>query len=942
MKKRALSILLACVFLLSVFMFCTTAFAAESDSADGLTAALSTDKEAYTAGESIHVTLDVSNTSDNVTNIRTELIIPEGVTLTEGQLKSEAASIAAGQNAVYSYVLSVPELEVPTTAAPTTQAPTTGEGDDGAPETRDTAAMIYGTLAVASLAGLIALTFGAKLLKQRWFVLIVCAAVLFGIAAPVTANAYVETDKTFTVDKAVTIEGTAAEIKAVITYDLEAFEEEIAYKQDGTSLWNVVVDRSYLSPYGSTIDGVATKYRERIELDASYISMLLGSGNAKGEFAEDIFNDTAEQDVHLGMTGDEAVYKALSMIGKDEWIIVRVDGKLVVTGWFDNATVAAARELYRLATAGEDVTLSLPIIGKVEGYTTNIPDMKYGTFRGGLDGDKGVLTFRYTDVTTADFDAYAADLEAAGFELYQENQILSYAEDYNRFKTYTKGDDVVTVMYLTAEVLEGENEVSKLEDSVPLKQTWNQCWRESNQEIRIITDKKANLFPIETADDYEDLGITPKIHVVNLYNQYGDGNNIGLCVIYTLADGSFLIWDGGYDMDYEQLYRTLVEKNERPDGKIIIAGWFLTHDHWDHTGAIQKISTTEYAKNITIERVIYNPLGLTYSWRAENDPFPPNYWRYSWAGNMARLDEILAPYNDSDKTQIVNPHVGQKMVIRNAEIEVLFSGADEDMFPVILNNNNANSLVCKVNFGGQSALLLGDTATEAVFDVMLPLFWKHLDSDIVQVAHHGLGGMSSKFYNIFEETAIAVWPTDWHTINKNNLMGSGGARAPKDVVDLHIVADEYVHTLELPFDAKNDVPVRAKIGTYKTGKYDNVSRKLAVLPTFRFGAKITERLDASVEYILKDDPDVLALTLFDWKAGKYNGKEIDTIAMVAEAMGFPYWHYAPAWVCDADGDFDTGEGTIVHLILSRYPIRDAETIVVHAAVSVMSCWMWKA
>ena len=86
MKKRALSILLACVFLLSVFMFCTTAFAAESDSADGLTAALSTDKEAYTAGESIHVTLDVSNTSDNVTNIRTELIIPEGVTLTEGRI----------------------------------------------------------------------------------------------------------------------------------------------------------------------------------------------------------------------------------------------------------------------------------------------------------------------------------------------------------------------------------------------------------------------------------------------------------------------------------------------------------------------------------------------------------------------------------------------------------------------------------------------------------------------------------------------------------------------------------------------------------------------------------------------------------------------------------------------------------------------------------------
>ena len=59
MKKRALSILLACVFLLSVFMFCTTAFAAEN-SADGLTAVLDTDKDAYVAGDTIDVTLEVT------------------------------------------------------------------------------------------------------------------------------------------------------------------------------------------------------------------------------------------------------------------------------------------------------------------------------------------------------------------------------------------------------------------------------------------------------------------------------------------------------------------------------------------------------------------------------------------------------------------------------------------------------------------------------------------------------------------------------------------------------------------------------------------------------------------------------------------------------------------------------------------------------------------
>ena len=202
MKKRTLSILLAMVFLLSVFLFCTTAFAAEN-SADGLTAVLTTDKTDYVGGDTIGVKLDVTNTSIYVDNIRTELIIPEGVELVEGQLKSDAMAIGAGETVTFNYGLSVPVVEVPTTEAPTTQAPTTqapttvapttqpGSGEDTPPQTQDLAAVIYGVLAIASLAGLIAITFGARMMKQRWFVLILCAGLVLGIVAPVAANAAV-------------------------------------------------------------------------------------------------------------------------------------------------------------------------------------------------------------------------------------------------------------------------------------------------------------------------------------------------------------------------------------------------------------------------------------------------------------------------------------------------------------------------------------------------------------------------------------------------------------------------------------------------------------------------------------------------------------------------------------------------------------------------------
>lgn len=124
MKHRTLSILLALVFLLSVFMFSATAFAA-SNTADGLTAVLESDKDAYVAGDKVGVSLTVTNTSEDITNIRTELVIPQGLDLVEGQLISDAMNLTVGESAEYSYVLSVPVVEIPTTQAPTTQAPTT-------------------------------------------------------------------------------------------------------------------------------------------------------------------------------------------------------------------------------------------------------------------------------------------------------------------------------------------------------------------------------------------------------------------------------------------------------------------------------------------------------------------------------------------------------------------------------------------------------------------------------------------------------------------------------------------------------------------------------------------------------------------------------------------------------------------------------------------------
>ena len=184
MKHRALSILLAVVFLMSVFLFCATAFAADH-TADGVTAVLDTDKAAYVAGESVNVTLKVTNNSFYVSNIATELVLPEGLNLAEGVLVSDPVNIPVGETLEYGYAVATPAAPVPTTTVGG------GEGGDTTPDTGDTRALVYGVLALASFAGLIALTFGSKLLKQRWFVLLICGAVLLGAIGPVAASASV-------------------------------------------------------------------------------------------------------------------------------------------------------------------------------------------------------------------------------------------------------------------------------------------------------------------------------------------------------------------------------------------------------------------------------------------------------------------------------------------------------------------------------------------------------------------------------------------------------------------------------------------------------------------------------------------------------------------------------------------------------------------------------
>ena len=904
-------------------MFCTTAFAA-TGAQDGVSAELTTDKATYAAGEVMNVTLVVKNGNARVNNVRTELVIPAGVSLTTGALVSEGVDLAPNAEATYNYGLTVNEVETPTT---------TPSGGDNAPETGDISLMIYGVLAIASLTGLVVLMGGKNIFKQRWFALVLCGALLLGVIGPVAASA-AATEKTFEVTETVTIAGTAAEVKAVITYDLNddvVHTEDVAFKKDGQYLWNVDVEQGYYLPSDVEYDGKTTSKDGafRPEVNAPYIDMLFGTTKKAGEFKTNIFNANAQQTVLMGLTDDAASKAALEMIDEDEWIIALIDGKLVVTGWYDNATAAAARALYALGSAdAADITLSLPMIGKMNYVNVDLPAVTFGNFRGGMDSDFGAVILRWNEVVADDFDAYCAALEAAGYTMIESNTMAGFKNTKTlEFATYVKGDDAVLVQYLPVSLLDQDPATL---NAVELK-AYQAAYSADGDSIRLILTS-ADLLG-NTAEEntgWTDLGITPKMHNVNLYNKQADDNDIGQCEIFTLADGSYIIVDGGQSADAEQVYRTLSYMNERPDGKIVIAAWFLTHAHADHTGALGSLAASEWASEITIEQMILNPVAKSYRWRTEYDPYG---WYAGFSAEFDNIKTVTAKFAQGENYQLILPHMGQVMHIRNAEVEMLTVG-DEDMYPVIFNNDNGQSLAFRVTFPGvtidgadQSVMILGDSALDQTYNVYFPLMCGELYADIIQVSHHGLGGQTSRFYPMFSGIDVSIFPTTWRTIDKHGLIYSSSTNKGLQIenggtTQLNIVCDEYVQTLHLPFDVKNDHVLRTKIGTYKT-KFQDTEMDIALLPAFRFGAQWTAKKDIIISYLKEYTSDVLILPLVDKNAQRYN--KTDVANELAEALDYAYAYYAPVWGCDAEANMETGDGTVGHLILSTYPILKAET-----------------
>jgi beta-lactamase superfamily II metal-dependent hydrolase len=261
--------------------------------------------------------------------------------------------------------------------------------------------------------------------------------------------------------------------------------------------------------------------------------------------------------------------------------------------------------------------------------------------------------------------------------------------------------------------------------------------------VRLVFDSlNSSMLPPKEDNNY--LKATdPSLTVMSLdYKRMVPGAAYGMSYVFTLSDGSYVIYDGGLWGDADHLIDFLENNNKRQDGNITVAAWIITHSHDDHYECLKTV-LEKYADKLDVEKFVFNEA------------------RKEYFQSIKEFDDFLTTkiYELADgkfkNLQYVRLHTGQRLYVRDCVIEAFFT--HEDLYPSIIKGMNSTSLITKVYLGGQTFMFLADEEGET--DKILPkMYYKAWKSDFVQVTHHGYSAGTDELYDLISPD-YAMWPT---------------------------------------------------------------------------------------------------------------------------------------------------------------------------------------
>ncbi|MBR6709633.1 MAG: MBL fold metallo-hydrolase [Clostridia bacterium] len=486
---------------------------------------------------------------------------------------------------------------------------------------------------------------------------------------------------------------------------------------------DIVLVSDGTAPY-SVVRG---EFAAQNEVDAA-IAVYSAIGNLTGvqpTLTTDWVKPGAERDhtapeILVGSTGHTESAEALRDLPYGDYIVKTVGSKLVINAWsaqgLADAATAFTRAISPLAQNGQ---LILPADFTLTGTSIEAASSLPFYDGGNLEtiyhaGDNNQL-FLIGDTTPEAYAAYRKALESAGFTLYAENEIKE-----NRFATYVNDTHVINAGYYAYE-----------------------------KAARVILEPRTVLPGLPEDNKYEKI-VSPSLTMIGLEHDETEEKKFqnGMSFVFQLSDGSYIIIDGGFNRsrDSAELYQYLRSNAPDPDN-VTIAAWIMTHAHGDHTGCFYSFSESAYARKVKLELVVGN--------------FPSDEARHLLGTEGSGGAKVMRYAREKFNADFLKVHVGQKLYIRDAEIEMLYTL--ESFSPRELTYFNTTSLIFSVKIAGQSFVFYGDASNDAM-SISAKMYGDYLKCDFAQASHHGAGTGSSAYggvvncYNYSAPTFV-LWPS---------------------------------------------------------------------------------------------------------------------------------------------------------------------------------------
>ena len=523
------------------------------------------------------------------------------------------------------------------------------------------------------------------------------------------------------------IEATTAETTAVT----EPAVTSVDIVRDGQAVFRVIRDED-----ADTSAVVVSQSRSVIELIKKLTGTMLKLETDWVKRGSTL--DSSTYEILMGVTDYPETKQVMDTLKYGECAVRLVGNKIVVFGYTDTTMAKAVTHLTSVleSSVSEDKKSITLNVQDLEYFKSNdeqmnaLPTYEGGVFSAYYKAGNKSNEFIVGNTNPEEYQAYLKKLEANGYNCYTTHQITD-----NLFATYTNDQYTVTVGYYDYET-----------------------------SARIIIEPLAPAVGLESDNVYTPV-TTSQITLLGMEYVGSDGtyHSNGLSVLIRLTDGRFIVVDGGFNRGKHstELMRHLKEQSAgyvKSTKDITIAAWIITHPHGDHDGLLY--GRYSDFMGITVERVLANFLSETELSKADNSASVGE----NWGTNEGFEYQNVLSAAKALKATVHQVHVGQVYWFADLKMEVLYT--IESFGPKVCNALNTTSIVLRMEFGGETVYMSTGDATGNGMEICTKMYGDYMQSDIVQVCHHGYTtwGNNSGMVKAYEaiNAATVLWPQGLH------------------------------------------------------------------------------------------------------------------------------------------------------------------------------------